>query len=165
MYLDLSKVIKGLQNQVDFEFQLVLEKSFLESIECVSATDISVLGDVKKIDKRYELTLSYSGDLVFECHRCLKEVNINLKNTVERVLVTTLETEANEEWILLEGGVLNLSPVLEEDITLNLPLQILCNEDCAGLCPHCGKDLNNGMCECDETKIDPRLEALKNLFT
>ena len=32
-------------------------------------------------------------------------------------------------------------------------------------CPHCGKDLNNGMCECDEAKIDPRLEALKNLFT
>jgi uncharacterized protein len=165
MILELLKVINGLQIQSEFEYSFALEKSFLESIECVSATDISVSGNVKKIGKRYELTLSYSGDLVFECHRCLKEVNINLENTVERVLVTTLETEVNEEWILLEGGVLNLTPVLEEDITLNLPLQILCNEDCAGLCPHCGKDLNNGMCACDETKIDPRLEALKNLFT
>lgn len=165
MNLDVSKVIKGLQNQADFEFNLALEKPFLESIECVNASDINVSGNLRKIGKRYELTLSYSGDLVFECHRCLKEVNINLENTLERILVTTLETEVNEEWILLEGSVINLTPVLEEDITLNLPLQILCNEDCAGLCPHCGKDLNNGMCACDETKIDPRLEALKNLFT
>ena len=165
MNLDVSKVIKGLQNQADFEFNLALEKPFLESIECVNASDISVSGNLRKIGKRYELTLSYSGDLVFECHRCLKEVNINLENTLERILVATLETEVNEEWILLEGNVLNLTPVLEEDITLNLPLQILCHEDCAGLCPQCGKDLNKGMCECDETQIDPRLEALKNLFT
>lgn len=165
MNLDLSKVIKGLQNQADFENNLELEKSFLESIECVNASVIKIVGYVKKIDRRYELTLSYSGDLVFECHRCLKNVNINLKNTVERILVTSYEAEENEEFILIKDGVLDFMPVLEEDITLNLPLQILCNEDCAGLCPQCGKDLNNGMCECDETKIDPRLEALKNLFT
>ena len=165
MNLDLSKVIKGLQNQADFENNLELEKSFLESIECINASVIKILGHVRKIDRRYELTLSYSGDLVFECHRCLKNVNINLENTVERVLVTAFETEENEEFILIKDGVLDFMPVLEEDITLNLPLQILCNEDCAGLCPQCGKDLNNGMCECDETKIDPRLEALKNLFT
>lgn len=165
MNLDLSKVVKGLQNQADFEFDLALEKSFLESIECVKASDIKLFGTVKKMGRRYELTLSYSGDLIFECHRCLKEVTISLKNTVERVLITTLEEEVDEEWILLEDGVLKLATVLEEDITLNLPLQILCHEDCKGLCPQCGKDLNNGMCECNETKIDPRLEALKNLFT
>ena len=165
MNLELTKVIKGLQKQADFDFELELEKSFLESIECVNASAIKVFGNVKKIDRRYELTLSYSGDLVFECHRCLNDVNINLQNTVERVLVTALEPEETEEFILIKDGVLDLIPVLEEDITLNLPLQILCNEDCAGLCPQCGKDLNKGMCECDETKIDPRLEALKNLFT
>ena len=97
MNLELLKVINGLQIQSEFEYDFGLKKSFLESIECVSATDISVFGNVKKIGKRYELTLSYSGDLVFGCHRCLKEVNINLKNTVERVLVTTLETEVNED--------------------------------------------------------------------
>lgn len=165
MNLELSRVIKGLQKQADFEYNLELEKSFLESIECVNASAIKAFGNVKKIDRRYELTLSYSGDLVFECHRCLNDVNINLQNTVERVLVTAYETEEKEEFILIKDGVLDLMPVLEEDITLNLPLQILCNEDCAGLCPQCGKDLNKGMCECDETKIDPRLEALKNLFT
>ncbi len=165
MNLELSKVIKGLQNQADFEYDLELEKSFLESIECINASVIKLDGNVKKIGRRYELTLSYSGDLVFECHRCLKNVNISLKNTVERVLVTSSESDEDEEFILIADGVLELSPVVEEDITLNLPLQILCNEDCAGLCPQCGKDLNNGMCECDETKIDPRLEALKNLFT
>ncbi len=165
MILELLKVIKGLQNQSDFESSLELDKSFLESIECVNASAIQFSGSVRKLDKRYELTLSYSGELVFECHRCLKDVNVNLQNTVERLLTTSLETDDEEDLILIQDGKLDLVPVLEEDITLNLPLQILCNEDCAGLCPHCGKDLNNGMCECDEKKIDPRLEALKNLFT
>jgi uncharacterized protein len=165
MNLDLSKVIKGLQNQLDFDYNLALEKSYLESIECKGASVIHVFGHVKKIDKRYDLTLTYSGDLIFECHRCLCQVNINLEHTVERVLVTIADKDEVEEVVLIENGRLNMLPVLEEDITLNLPLQILCKEDCAGLCPHCGKDLNMSMCACEKTKIDPRLEALKNLFT
>lgn len=165
MNLDLSKVIKGLQTEATFEADLEIEKSFLESIECVNASVLHVSGNIRKLGRRYELTLSYSGDLVFECHRCLKDVNVHLQNTVERVLVTSEEVAEDDEFLVLDDGVLALMPVLEEELTLNLPLQILCNEDCAGLCPQCGKDLNKGMCECDETQIDPRLEALKNLFT
>jgi uncharacterized protein len=83
---------------------------------------------------------------------------------VERLLVTKLDTEGSDEETLLESSVLDLAPILEEEITLNLPLQVICSESCKGLCPKCGADLNKETCTCSDERIDPRLEALKNLF-
>lgn len=165
MNLDLTKVINGLQDQLEFNFDLILSESYLESIKSVDASVINVFGKIKKIGKRYDLTLTYSGDMIFECHRCLERVTISLKNTVERLLVTKLDTEGSDEETLLESSVLDLAPILEEEITLNLPLQVICSENCKGLCPRCGTDLNKETCTCSDERIDPRLEALKNLFT
>lgn len=165
MNLDLTKVINGLQDQLEFSFEFKLSEAYLESIKSVDASEIKVLGKVRRIDDRYDLTLSYSGNMIFECDRCLAKVSLDLENSVERLLVTKMDAEENQDNIILKSTILDLDPILEEEITLNLPLQILCSEDCKGLCPTCGTDLNKEMCTCSESKIDPRLEALKNLFT
>jgi uncharacterized protein len=60
-----------------------------------------------------------------------------------------------------EGKEIDLAPGIREQILLALPPSPLCKEDCQGLCPTCGKDLNEGACECDRTVTDPRWEALK----
>ncbi|MGX8797934.1 YceD family protein [Fusibacter sp. JL298sf-3] len=165
MNLDLTKLISGLQDQMVFDFELELDKSFMESIGSVDASVIRVSGVVKKLEKRYVLTFTYSGEATFECHRCLQPVTITLENSAERLLVPTRDFDEEEDWVELVGRDLMLVPILEEDITLNLPLQVLCTETCNGLCPQCGIDLNKETCVCNESKIDPRLEALKHLFT
>ena len=48
---------------------------------------------------------------------------------------------------------------------LELPTKVLCKEDCKGLCPKCGKDLNLGSCDCKTKDIDPRWQALSDLFS
>ena len=50
------------------------------------------------------------------------------------------------------------------DVTLELPFQLLCREECKGLCPVCGADLNETTCNCNTKKVDPRLEKLKMLL-
>lgn len=165
MNLDLSKLISGIQNEVIFDFEYEPNKSYMESIGSVQSSVIRVFGKVKKLEKRFDLTFSYSGEVAFECHRCLQTVKITLKNDVERIVVQSLSPDSVEDWVQLNGPNLDLVSILEEDITLNLPLQVLCTENCKGLCAHCGIDLNKETCECDESKIDPRLEALKQLFT
>ena len=50
------------------------------------------------------------------------------------------------------------------DLLLELPSKMLCQEDCRGLCPICGKDLNEGPCGCEHDTTDPRWDALKSLF-
>jgi uncharacterized protein len=56
-----------------------------------------------------------------------------------------------------------LAPV-EEEIMLEMPSRTLCKDDCLGLCQKCGKNLNEGDCNCDKKEVDPRLAILKTLL-
>ncbi|HEY2030087.1 MAG TPA: DUF177 domain-containing protein [Myxococcales bacterium] len=69
--------------------------------------------------------------------------------------------EADED--TYEGKELDLRPAVREQILLSLPSAPVCSEDCKGLCPRCGKDLNEGECGCDRTVMDPRWAALKGI--
>jgi uncharacterized protein len=61
------------------------------------------------------------------------------------------------------GKVIDLSGALREQILLAIPPSPVCEEACKGLCPQCGKDLNQGDCGCERTMIDPRWAALKDM--
>ena len=64
---------------------------------------------------------------------------------------------------VLPDGRIELNDIVREQILLNLPEQVFCTEECKGLCPKCGADRNLINCNCEETEIDPRWSALKNL--
>ncbi|MGC2063002.1 MAG: DUF177 domain-containing protein [Thermodesulfovibrionales bacterium] len=63
-----------------------------------------------------------------------------------------------------QDGEINLRELLSEQIVLDSQMKPLCNETCKGICPHCGTDLNNGSCTCNNDTVDPRLEVLKKYF-
>jgi uncharacterized protein len=71
--------------------------------------------------------------------------------------------EADLDEQLVEGDEVDLTEIIREQILLNLPEQVLCKEDCKGLCPQCGANRNLIDCDCGEDEIDPRWAALKNL--
>jgi uncharacterized protein len=62
-----------------------------------------------------------------------------------------------------EGEGLELAEIVREQLLLAIPIKTVCREECKGLCPHCGKNLNSGECECAQGASDPRWEALKSL--
>ena len=81
------------------------------------------------------------------------------------VLVLSLEKEEDSgEYIQVDDYKLDLDELIRTDILLELPTKFLCKEDCKGLCPTCGKNLNEGACNCQTHQIDPRLEVLKQLI-
>ena len=65
---------------------------------------------------------------------------------------------------LAEGQKVDLTSLMQETIVTELPLRLLCKEDCKGLCPKCGTDLNLGSCSCEHKEIDPRLAGLADFF-
>lgn len=73
--------------------------------------------------------------------------------------VTTAEAEVS----YYQGKGVLLEDVLREQVLLALPLRAVCREDCKGLCPHCGKNLNLERCSCAQPVEDPRWAALKDL--
>ena len=110
--------------------------------------------------------LSARATFVFHgrCDRCLSAFDRAYDVPLEHILVATLEDEENDDYILLENYHLDLDDLVLADMLLELPYKSLCREDCRGLCPLCGKDLNDGLCGCRSQSVDPRLEVLRQLL-
>jgi uncharacterized protein len=62
------------------------------------------------------------------------------------------------------GDTIEVNDIFREQIVLSVPMRPLCREDCKGLCPICGQDLNIGRCSCDRDSNDPRWLELKKMF-
>ncbi len=112
------------------------------------------------------LTLKADVSYRTECARCLKELHRSLTFELSKnaAVSGTLVGEDNDDYVIIENSVLDLVPVTEELLFLELPSRDLCSENCLGLCPKCGKDLNEGKCGCQTKEIDPRLEVLRKFL-
>lgn len=110
--------------------------------------------------------------LELPCARCLEPVVQDVKRDFE-LLYRPLGIDAGREELSVTGaeaeigyysnnGVL-IEDVLREQVLLALPLKAICRQDCKGLCPHCGKNLNVETCSCAEPAEDLRWSALKDL--
>ena len=97
------------------------------------------------------------------CDRCLKPFVQEMRVPVEALLAETLEDEENDEILLLEDGEIDLEEVFTTAVVLAMDTKHLCSEDCKGLCPGCGVNLNEEPCRCQK-EVDPRLAALAQLL-
>jgi uncharacterized protein len=107
-----------------------------------------------------ELALDVSLD--GPCFRCLQEAELALELRLREYEATKPESD-DEQSEYLEDDRVDLSAWVHDAIALALPDKILCREDCAGLCPVCGKDLNAEPHEHAEETADPRWAALEAL--
>lgn len=99
------------------------------------------------------------------CDRCAAEFDRDIDFPIDVVLVTELASEENEdEWVFpLEGDSADLDDIVRTVFVLNLDSKLLCKDDCKGLCPRCGKNLNDAPCLCQK-ELDPRFAALGQLL-
>lgn len=74
---------------------------------------------------------------------------------MEHILVASLNNEETDDFVLIDNYQLSLDELARADILLELPSKFLCREDCRGLCPMCGKNLNEGLCGCHSDRTDP----------
>ena len=99
------------------------------------------------------------------CDRCASPFDREVNLPINVVLVTEMANEENEdEWVFpLVGDSADLDDIVRTVFVLNLDSKLLCKEDCKGLCHRCGKNLNDGPCNCQK-ELDPRFAALKQLL-
>ncbi len=103
------------------------------------------------------------------CARCAEEFELDSQRAFRFVLTPRVvgyndKNDAEDlELSVYEGDEVDLSPLIREQLLLSLPTRPLCREDCRGLCPRCGANLNAGQCGCSAAELDPRLGALRQL--
>lgn len=99
-----------------------------------------------------------------ECRRCLAPVAVPLSQSLGLVFVAEEDAGGDDDCYLVPRrvGVLDLAEAVREQLLLAVPQFVECRQDCRGLCPRCGADLNSGPCGCHK-EMDPRWEALTKL--
>ncbi len=107
------------------------------------------------------------GEAALECRRCLTPVRVPIGEDVAVLYqagVSALEAEESEVYPLPErGNELDLSPMVREQVVLAVPAFAICEASCRGLCPTCGKNLNEGPCDCQAEAGDDRWAALRRV--
>ena len=101
----------------------------------------------------------------FVCDRCACEFERDFDRKYEHILVLQLSDESGDDYIEVPEYQIELDRIVREDIILDLPSKLLCGDDCKGLCPICGRNLNEGDCGCLRAEADPRLAALSEFFS
>lgn len=166
MLIDVSPLLRGEVNKIDIDYML--------SAECLYGVEFPeeahVRGQLTDNAGYMRLCLKAELPYVGECARCLAPVrgvfSLDFERTVTpEGMLTDEQIEDNvDEYVVLSGKELDVDEQLLEELTLCFPQKLLCDEDCPGLCPKCGKMLADGPCGCPEKEIDPRLAVLKTFF-
>lgn len=131
--------------------------------------------EIHKDHTRFRLTGSVTGELELDCSRCLEPYRLPIAMSFDHRYLPQSEASADEEEQEVEDDDLetsyytddqiDLSGLVREQFYLALPMKPLCAEDCKGLCPQCGTNLNLSRCGCRQVWEDPRLAALKSMST
>ena len=173
MKIDLRRMLAGEVDRVDIDYTVALdgELPYDTDIDFVEfTTPMRVSGEIVNMGGYMRLRARVSVEYDTECSRCLAPLHRVFTQEFERTvvaassLVNTSDEDADEEYLFIEEGMLDATPAAVEELLTNFPTKELCREDCRGLCPKCGKNLNEGECGCPKKEIDPRLAPLAKLL-
>ncbi len=164
MLLELGKIINCPGQSVSFS--TVVDLSDLKYGNCYPVTaPVLAEGTVRNTAGVLEMSGSIKTTIHGVCDRCAEDFTRDVDMPLNVVLVTEFADDGNEdEWVfLLNGDCADLEDIVRTVFVLNMDSQLLCSEDCKGLCCRCGKNLNEGPCGCQK-EPDPRFAALRQLL-
>ena len=164
MVLDISKLINKNGASVDICEDIALETVSFGNQDITVTSPVHTEGDVTIVDGLFRLTLRCNADCVSQCSRCLAPVAMKLDFEIKEFFSKTELDSENDDVIILNSNEIDLKDIIEQGFCCALPITCYCSDDCKGLCPVCGCNLNEETCSCESDNIDPRLAALKDFL-
>ena len=162
--MDLSPILENKRKTLEVDF--CFDADYLSKEKEVSySSPLYIKGIIRNTGKQFEFDATIKTDTVFNCSRCLCDVAISIDIDIKAILVR----DENESWddeldsFVIENNKIDLINIASYEILQFLPMQILCDDNCKGLCSICGNDLNVKKCDCKE-QVDSRFDILKQLI-
>ena len=165
MRLDIRHIFEIEGETLSFDHSFAFEDVELGGIHPFHKP-VHVIGKVE--NRAGIVSVRYTAEYLFEalCDRCQADVAEAHCEDFEHTLMLETHTDRySDDVIVVPDAVLDLDELVRADILLAVPAKILCREDCKGLCPDCGQNLNEGDCGCQHTTIDPRFTKLLELMS
>lgn len=165
MKIDMRPILSGETDVIDINTELIIPDEY-DIGDLNIEQPIHLNGRVTNYDGYIELSLNADVRYIAECSRCLTSINDIMTMDFNKTVASqgVLQNEDNDDYVLIEEGMLDITVPLTEQLLLEFPSKQLCDEDCRGLCQKCGRNLNEGDCGCDHREIDPRLAVLQQFL-
>ncbi len=163
MFIDFTNLFNSDKEVKQIDYLLTF-KDFEYSTYQPLKNGVKVKGSAYSKADVTHLELTVSFDFYGVCDRCADDFTRAYSFDIDKVVVAHLENEEDDEdYIVVENNLLDLDDYVYQEIQLFLPQKMLCNDDCKGLCPKCGKNLNYEKCDC-KPDVDPRMATLLTLL-
>ena len=163
MVLNLSSLLSGEKNKLDIDYMLSIEEdSFGSSVNLSGVrfpTPARVVGQITDNAGYMRLELAVTIPYETVCARCAREVDGEfeisfIRTVVPEGMIEDAE-EKEEDFAVVKNGMLDIDEQLSEILLMEFPTRVLCDEDCKGLCPVCGVNLNKETCDCEMPNWTP----------
>lgn len=168
MYYDMKPIMSG---RLDFDEFIYRpdEKEISDITKFYDDVKFTLPPEVKVTiqNKAGYMTLKMESELNISSHcaRCNEPAGLQLTLNATKVISDEIPEEENIEYIYMdEEKQIDITQAFGEQVVFDMPFKILCKDDCKGLCPVCGINLNKGTCDCAGKQVDPRLAILRTLL-
>lgn len=172
MRYNVSQLLKGHVGETR-HYQLQADISDLDP-SITPLSDLVGTMDLLRTNEGILARANLHTNVELTCSRCLTEFAYPVRFQIEEEFHPTIDIltgarlpqpeDADQATRIDIHHILDLTEIVRQNLTLALPMVPLCRNNCLGLCPNCGKNWNEGDCDCETEELDPRLAALKELL-
>jgi uncharacterized protein len=163
MNFDLKRIRAVPEETISFSYDVDLTSTEMYG-QYPFQTPVHIEGEIRNHLDILKLTASVQARYETACSRCLAPVSVPLDVACETILTDDAQDEESDDIYLLEGDSVDVDDVVLPTLFLEIQMVYLCKPDCKGLCQTCGKNLNEGPCNCSGKQIDSRLAVLQKLL-
>ena len=154
------------QTQAELEWETFFVQSDSFMILAKSPISLSIVNTGNKVLK---LTGKGSVTVAIPCDRCLEKVAVEFPLDICRRVDMKLSKEDRikelDESNYITGTDLDIDQFVYDEVLMQWPLKVLCSKTCKGICSQCGQNLNHGTCGCEKESLDPRMAAVRDIFS
>ncbi|MCI8403743.1 MAG: DUF177 domain-containing protein [Clostridia bacterium] len=165
MTIDVSTILKEIGGRIELDGEVYLsDTDFLGELYHFDKP-LRIAGHISNTGSCLILTAECTGYVNTRCARCMKDITVPVEFEIDESLAQDDGKESYDDDVILFGDVnIDIDDIAADNFLMNVEGKYLCSEDCKGLCPKCGSDLNKGDCGCNSENIDPRWSALIDIM-
>ena len=162
MVVDLQNLFNNEGEEISIDFSMDLSGYDYNGAKPFTSP-VRTVGKIKNTANVVELRAEVDFTVEFDCDRCADRSRKEFLVPIEHILVSELQDETNDDFLLVQNMELDLDDLVLTDVLLCMPTKLLCSDSCKGICAGCGKNLNREECACKRS-ADPRWDVLRDLL-
>lgn len=162
-FVNVGSLIRFEEQTLPIKLEVEIESFDLGGQEIETTTPVRFEGVARRLSKGVQVEGRFLAEVSLSCARCLEKFNLAVKGEVsEFFALADYQAQLPEDldYYLIQAEKIDLGPMIKEQLVLAIPLKPLCSDNCSGLCPICGKNLNQGACSCQGKELKVKSNAL-----